>query len=297
MPSPRNLNEERRRSPRSLCGCDATISRFPSDGKFFPGKILNLSRGGCCIDTSLALFCGTRIEIVARAKGSTFRVVGDVRAVWGGSKKCIAFVRLCAGAEEIFPAYDLTGNTERTNTDDDRRRSSRFACGGHAKISCLPSNGIFHPGKIRDLSLGGCYVDGVLPIDCGERAEIVVRVNAASFRAVGEVRALRGQSGAGIEFVQLSAGGKEMLADLIAELSRLQAVMNELRSARREMDAESYKKQLVEGKLQAAMLSEQIPMLRTILQAENTVPGRTVPNGKDRKEDTKPLEVLVDLFG
>ena len=297
MPRPANVKEERRRTPRFLCGCDATISRFPSDGKYFPGKILNLGRGGCCIDTSLALFCGTRIEIVVRAKGSTFRVVGDVRAVWGGSKKCIAFVRLCAGADEIFPAYELTGKTERTSADEDRRRSSRFVCGGHAKISRLPSNGIFHPGKIRDLSLGGCYVDSVLPIDCGARAEIVVRVKAASFRAVGEVRALRGQSGAGIEFVQLSAGGKEMLVDLIGELSRLQAVMNELRSARREMDAESYRKQLAEGKLLAAMLNEQIPMLRTILQAENTVPDETVPNSKARKEDTNPLEVLVDLFG
>jgi hypothetical protein len=111
------------------------------------------------------------------------------------------------------------------------------------------------------------------------------------------VRALRGQSGAGLEFVQLSAGGKEMLAGLIKELSRLQAVMNELRAVRREMDAESYRKQLAEGKLQAAMLDERIPMLRTILQAENTAPDETILTGEPHEEEAKPLATPVDLFG
>jgi len=183
----------------------------------------------------------------------------------------------------------------RTTADDERRRSPRFACGGYARISCLPSNGIFLPGKILDLSLGGCCVDSVLPIDCGTRAEIVVRVNAASFRAVGEVRALRGQSGAGLEFVHLSAGGKDMLAGLIRELARLHAVMNELRSVRREIDAESYKKQFAEGKLQAALLSERIPALAVILQAESSEPDETALAGEPRKVEATPL--AVDLFG
>jgi hypothetical protein len=111
---------------------------------------------------------------------------------------------------------------EKTNADDVRPRSPRFSCGGVAKISLLPSNGIFVPGKIRDLSLGGCCVDTPMPIECGARAEILVHVNSASFRAVGEVRGIRGNSEAGIEFVYLSRGGKDLLADLIAELARLQ---------------------------------------------------------------------------
>src|SRR5579863_10536039 len=97
-------------------------------------------------------------------------------------------------------------DTDKDRTDNDRRRSPRFNCGGYAKISRLPSNGIFLAGSIRDLSLGGCHLDTALPIDCGERAEIVVCVNATSFRAVGEVKAIRDRSGAGIEFVHLSAG-------------------------------------------------------------------------------------------
>ncbi len=190
---------------------------------------------------------------------------------------------------------------ERSNADNDRakndrRRSTRFSCGGDAKLTRLPSNGIILPGKIRDLSLHGCLIDTTLPIDCGVRAEIVVRVNAASFRAVGEVRATRGGSGAGMEFVHLSAVGKDRLSDVIAELARLQAVMNKLRSVRREMDAESFRGQLETGKLQAAMLSERFPVLRTILKAEGSEPDQAASGDKDRIVEAQPLVITVDIF-
>ena len=155
----------------------------------------------------------------------------------------------------------------QVRANDDRRDGPRFCCGGHAAIRCLPSDGIVLPGKIRDLSLGGCCVDTTLPIPCGARAELVVRVNAASFRAVGEVRAIRGQSGACLEFVQLSARGKGVLADLVTELARLQAVMNDIKSTRREIDPESFRRQLDYRRLQATRLSRRFPLLGTTLRA------------------------------
>ena len=187
-------------------------------------------------------------------------------------------------------------NADNDRADNDRRRSTRFSCGGDAKLTRLPSNGVILPGKIRDLSLHGCLIDTTLPIDCGVRAEIVVRVNAASFRAVGEVKATRGGSGAGMEFVHLSAVGKDRLSDVIAELARLQAVMNKLRSVRREMDAESFRGQLETGKLQAAMLSERFPVLRTILKAEGSEPDQAASGDKDRIVEAQPLVITVDIF-
>src|SRR5271163_171256 len=112
---------------------------------------------------------------------------------------------------------------EYTDADKDRRRTPRFNCGGLVKISRLPSNGVFLPGAIRDLSLGGCWIDTPISIACGARTEMVVHVKTASFRVVGEVREIRGRFGAGIEFVHLSAGGKDMLDELVTELARLQA--------------------------------------------------------------------------
>ncbi|HKM49180.1 MAG TPA: PilZ domain-containing protein [Terriglobales bacterium] len=172
--------------------------------------------------------------------------------------------------------------SERSNAGEDRRRSPRFTCGGQAKINCLPSDGVILSGTVRDLSLHGCCLEIPQPFDCGVRAEIIVRVNAASFRAVGEVKAIRGPSTAGMEFVHLSAGGRDLLADMVARLARLQAIMNQLRSARREMDAESFRRQLEFGKLQAGILSDQFPFLQTILCAESSEPDQAASEGKDR---------------
>lgn len=143
--------------------------------------------------------------------------------------------------------------------DDDRRRSPRFSCGGLAKIICLPSDGIYLAGKIRDLSLNGCGIETVTPLECGTRAEILVQVSDASFRAIGQVKATRGPGGIGMEFIQLSAGGQDMLVELLRELARQQAIATTLRAARREPDPEQWKK------ARAALLKESVPMFRRIV--------------------------------
>jgi PilZ domain len=187
---------------------------------------------------------------------------------------------------------------ERIAAGDDRRRHPRFSCGGVAKIHVLASDGLVVPGKIRDLGLGGCWVDTALPMDCGVRAEIVARVKAASFRAMGEVRAIRGDSSVCLEFVHLSAGGKGLLEDLIADLARLREFMEQLKSERREMDAETFRKELARGRLRAERLSERFPIVGTILDAENVKRNSEAAlAGNDRGGEIQPLVIRVDLFG
>jgi hypothetical protein len=203
----------------------------------------------------------------------------------------------------------LVDMPSRTTAEADRRRSPRFACGGHVHINCLPSDGIILPGQVRDLSLGGCHIDTLLPIACGARAEIVVRVNAASFRALGEVKAVRGTSGAGLEFVQLSTGGKDMLSDLITDLARLQSVMNRLKSSRRDSGADSLREQLSRGKLQA-LLNGQFQALGPTLLAgggdgrgdESQRPDQVIQSGNSapgnvRIVNAEPLVLTIDIFG
>jgi hypothetical protein len=153
--------------------------------------------------------------------------------------------------------------------NDDRRRSPRFSCSGLAKIICLPSDGIYLPGKVRDLSLNGCGIETVSPLEFGTRTEILVQVSDASFRAIGQVRATRGPGGIGMEFIQLSAGGRDMLAELLRELARQQAIASTLRAARREPDPKQW------NETRAALLKESRPMLGRIMvsqiQEENSL--------------------------
>jgi len=185
---------------------------------------------------------------------------------------------------------------ENTNGDDLRPRNPRFSCGGLAEISVLPSNGLYLSAKIRNLSLGGCCVDIPEPIECGARAEIVVHVNSASFRAVGEVKGVRGNSEAGIEFVYLSRGGKDLLADLIAELARLQALINHLKAARRDAESESFNKQLESGKLLAAMWRERLRSLEGLVPGESSETDQDPSASGDSSTGTQPLVTPVRLF-
>jgi hypothetical protein len=185
---------------------------------------------------------------------------------------------------------------ENTNGDDVRPRNPRFICGGVAKISVLPSNGIFLSAKIRNLSLGGCCVDTPVPIECGARAEIVVHVNSSSFRAVGEVRGIRSNSEAGIEFVYLSKGGKDLLADLVAELAKLQAFINHLKAARRDEETEAFRKQLESGKLLAAMWRERLRSLEGLVPAGSSETDQVPSAGGDLNKEAQPLVTPVRLF-
>jgi hypothetical protein len=92
-----------------------------------------------------------------------------------------------------------------------------------------------------------------------------------------------------------------MLSDLVTELARLQALMNNLKSARREVDAKSFRNQIEGGKLQAAMLTgalnDRFPFLPTILPGETSEPNPDGSVSKDGSPQAQPLVMLVDLFG
>jgi len=192
----------------------------------------------------------------------------------------------------------LVNMAERTETDvdhtNDNRRSPRFSCRGQAEIICLPSTGLIVPGTIRDLSLHGCWLETLLPINLGARAEVVLHLNSASFRALGQVRAIHGQSGSGLEFVRLSASGRDMLADLVAELATLQALMSKLKSDRR-VGAELLRKEWAEGKLDASAFRERFRFLRASLRVEDA--ARDVESAVEDTTREERLVVPVNLFG
>ena len=156
--------------------------------------------------------------------------------------------------------------TEKLIIDPERRRSPRFSCRGLAKIICLPSDGIFLHGKILDLSLGGCGVETPKPLIHGAIAEIMVRIHGSCFRALGQVRAVHGSAGNCMQFLQLSSGGRDMLAELVRELARQQAIANVVRNARQEPDQEFL------GEHRSAVLAAGIPLIRVTPDAESTAP-------------------------
>jgi hypothetical protein len=135
--------------------------------------------------------------------------------------------------------------------DLDRRQNPRIRCGGLANIVSLPSEGLSVSGKVLNLSLGGCGIATAVPLPIGTRAEIMLCVNAVSFRVLGQVQALPAAHLVCVEFLLLSALGRHMVADLIQELAKQRAIANLLKGSRRQPDYEAAhrtRQALVHGK-------------------------------------------------
>jgi hypothetical protein len=102
----------------------------------------------------------------------------------------------------------------------DRRKHPRFGCAGSVRIACLPATGGSTPGKIVDLSLGGCRIQTSSVLMPGTPAELLLLVKGVTIRAVSRVQAGSRGGVVGVEFELISAMGKDVLSDLLAELSQ-----------------------------------------------------------------------------
>jgi len=120
----------------------------------------------------------------------------------------------------------------------ERRRSPRFGCGGRAAIYCLPNDGRSIEGTLRNLSVGGICLDLAQRIEPGAQTEVLVRVNACTFRAAALVKGQTDPSATSLQFLKISAGGRDMLKDVLAELARVRLWNQKLRGQQIDADTE-----------------------------------------------------------
>jgi hypothetical protein len=179
--------------------------------------------------------------------------------------------------------------------NEERRRSPRFACSGRARVVSLPFNGVALSGKILDLSLGGCYIETAQPLPCGTLVEVIVQVDASSFRALGQVKDSRDRSRAALEFLQLSAGGRDLLRELVAQLARLRAKEIALHAGDREDDPGPWD-DLDDGSPQAIGMKDRFPVLATLLPPEPHEGAAPVTTGEKPAHEPDPESSFLDLF-
>jgi c-di-GMP-binding flagellar brake protein YcgR len=109
---------------------------------------------------------------------------------------------------------------EEPKRDVELRRSPRLQCSGHAGIQLLPVYEKPCPGKIINLSMGGCLVALKTPLDLvmNETVELLFSVNQMPFRVRGKVRSIRSEILIGFQFSHVSNRVRARLEDLIKEL-------------------------------------------------------------------------------
>src|SRR5580704_193035 len=104
-----------------------------------------------------------------------------------------------------------------------RRTSVRHDCVGVVEILRIQqATGEMVTGKIRNISLGGCYVETQSPLERGSQLAVVIQVKNLRLRVIAEVRSVKidGQFSAGIEFVGMTAEVLQSLQELMAELAK-----------------------------------------------------------------------------
>jgi hypothetical protein len=181
---------------------------------------------------------------------------------------------------------------------NDRRRIPRYSCSGFAQITSPPLSGSLLRGRVRDLGLGGCCIECIetVPLlDLGDRTELLVEVNSWFFRAMAQVRAIRGRSGISMEFVRLSAGGSSMLADLIADLDRSRT------AGTRQEHMVEHSRQLLRSSsnLSPSLISsrgEGTAIVRAIPLAHSAEEASPAANRNLWLRDLHPAEPSVDIF-
>jgi hypothetical protein len=113
--------------------------------------------------------------------------------------------------------------TEWAPGDDERRRSARYNCVGVAEILRIQKGpGEFVTGKIRNLSLEGCYIETQSPLEQGPQLAVMLQVNTLRVRVIAEIRSVKvdGHFSAGLEFVGMTVPGLRSLQGLIAEFNQ-----------------------------------------------------------------------------
>lgn len=154
-----------------------------------------------------------------------------------------------------------------------------------------------YPESCWNLSLGGCCIETPQPLRPGAEAEVLIQVNDCSFRALGQLKGIRGRL-AGMQFRYLTEAGNQALRNVLAEVAKLHVAVSALRSARRRQDG----KLLLESgedQLPGVSLTKQFPILRTILASQPTT-GQVIETESERSRlEPSPAEtclVSLDIF-
>jgi c-di-GMP-binding flagellar brake protein YcgR len=208
------------------------------------GKLVDLSLGGCRIGVEPGIAAGIlgRFEMQFQLDGISFRIVGVPVGTRGDKSVGVRFLDLPMRRRvELAEAIaELTGRSPFTaqpggytdaflatvpvspplqSVPVERRAHRRHAVDVDGKV-LLVKSAVLIPGRLQNLSLGGCRFRTEERFDLGiyVRVETEFSVFGRPFRIAGVSQAIVDKNTIGIRFLDLSDRRTEQLIEVIAEL-------------------------------------------------------------------------------
>jgi len=108
------------------------------------------------------------------------------------------------------------GNTQRI-LNVERRNAQRYICRGEASI-WHPGVRHFVRGTVSDVSLSGCYVEVMTPLNVRDKIALTLNINGTEIRTAAEVGTSRRGVGMGLRFVDMTETTRSSIRTLISSL-------------------------------------------------------------------------------
>lgn len=122
------------------------------------------------------------------------------------------------GLEQVNPQDDLLQLNLPPEAEDDQRASGserrlerRFEAS--LPVEVKSTQGVSLRAEISDISLSGCYVSTLYPVEVGQAVQVVFWVGDVKISLKGKVRTCVRGVGCGIEFLDVPEPTKKLLAD------------------------------------------------------------------------------------
>ncbi|HTS13169.1 MAG TPA: PilZ domain-containing protein [Candidatus Limnocylindrales bacterium] len=106
----------------------------------------------------------------------------------------------------------------------ERRLFRRSGCRIEAQVS-IPGSTVQLPGRVTDISLGGCYVEMLAPLPIDTMVELTLSTDEITLRASGKVRASQAGLGMGVAFACMGSSDFEKLRKLAPPATGSAAVL------------------------------------------------------------------------
>jgi CheY-like chemotaxis protein len=120
-------------------------------------------------------------------------------------------------ADSVVRAADMSRGDETASakSSSDRRKDERvpYLC----EVQCEIANDRRFTTRINDISVGGAFIDAMIPFRVGSILKLIFRVRAAEITAMGEVRYSMPRIGMGIRFVDLRPEYGAAIASVVGE--------------------------------------------------------------------------------
>ena len=102
----------------------------------------------------------------------------------------------------------------------DRRRFPRFECRASVEVR-LQSSGSPVRGNLADLSLGGCYIEMMIPLPVSTQLDLVIWLGNSKVATPGLVTSSHAGFGVGVKFIGMGKPERQVLEQYLAEQAAL----------------------------------------------------------------------------